>query len=109
MNVFIKTKEKDHVYPSEENVFVIISLTLVTKGILNNKVFWRTVKGFLTSKGCLSINDIMVVDKDKVIREKILASTKPNLLLHSRNNFPNIERKHHPSIFRTKIKCVLIN
>ena len=39
MNVFIKTKEKDHVYPSEENVFVIISLTLVTKEYLIIKYF----------------------------------------------------------------------
>ena len=29
MNVFIKIKEIDRVYPSEENVFVIISLTLI--------------------------------------------------------------------------------
>lgn len=39
MNVFIKTKEIDHVYPSEENVFVIISLTLVTKEYLIIKYF----------------------------------------------------------------------
>lgn len=39
MKVFIKTKEKDHVYPSEENVFVIISLTLVTKEYLIIKYF----------------------------------------------------------------------
>lgn len=39
MNVFMKTKEIDHVYPSEENVFVIISLTLVTKEYLIIKYF----------------------------------------------------------------------
>ena len=34
---------------------------------MTNKEFWKTIKHFLTNKGCLDNNDIIVLDGEKMI------------------------------------------
>ena len=39
-----------------------------------NKEFWKTIKHFLTNKGCLDNNDIILLDGEKMItNDRILA------------------------------------
>ena len=47
-----------------------------SKKVVRNKEFWKTIKPFLTNKGCLENNDIMIInDNDMVTDDKTLAKT----------------------------------
>ena len=93
---------------------------------MTNKEFWKTIKPFLTNKGCLENSDIMLINDDEMIADdKTLAKTfnehyiniverssglKPekmkfdNSLNTSRNILHStIDRcKNHPSILKIK-------
>ena len=50
--------------------------SITEKGINNNKSFWKFIKPFLTNKGFIGSNDIILVDNDVVTTdEKTLTST----------------------------------
>ena len=90
------------------------------------KDFWKTIKPFLTNKGCLENSDIMLInDDDMVTDDKTFAKTynkhyiktversnglKPekmefeNSFNSSRNNLHSIinHYKNHPSILKIK-------
>ena len=42
---------------------------MTENGVMTNKDFWKLVKPFLTNKGGLSGNDILLVKDDKIITE----------------------------------------
>ena len=47
---------------------------ITSKGIMTNKQFWKTMKPFLTNKGCLENNDIVLLDGEEMItNDRILA------------------------------------
>ena len=47
---------------------------ITSKGIMTNKQFWKTMKPFLTNKGCLENNDIILLDGEEMItNDRILA------------------------------------
>ena len=93
---------------------------------MTNKEFWKTIKPFLTNKGCLENSDIMLINDDEMIADdKTLAKTfnehyiniverssglKPetmefdNSLNTSRNILHSIidRYKNHPSILKIK-------
>ena len=47
---------------------------ITSKGIMTNKQFWKTLKPFLTNKGCLENSDIILLDDEEMINnDKILA------------------------------------
>ena len=47
---------------------------ITSKGIMINKQFWKTMKPFLTNKGCLENNDIILLDGEEMItNDRILA------------------------------------
>ena len=88
-----KLKNKMNQNPSRENVLaykkqrnICVSLrrkslkkhlrSIKEKGINNNKSFWKFIKPFLTNKGFIGSNDIILVDNDVVTTdEKTLTST----------------------------------
>ena len=43
---------------------------MTTKGFVNNRAFWNTVKPFLTNKGFLTNDNITIIHKDKTITNK---------------------------------------
>ena len=51
---------------------------ITSKGIVTNKEFWKTIKPFLTNKGCLENSDIMLINGDEIVtsdeEEKMLKS-----------------------------------
>ena len=50
--------------------------SITEKGINNNKSFWKFIKPFLTNKGFIGSNNIILVDNDVVTTdEKTLTST----------------------------------
>ena len=93
---------------------------------MTNKEFWKTIKPFLTNKGCLENSDIMLINDDEMVTDdETLAKTfnehyintverssglKPekmefqNSLNTSRNILHSIidHYKNHPSILETK-------
>ena len=99
---------------------------ITSKGIVTNKEFWKTIKPFLTNKGCLENSDIMLINDDEMVTDdKTLAKTfnehyiniverssglKPekmkfdNSLNTSRNILHSIidRYKNHPSILKIK-------
>ena len=40
---------------------------ITSKGITTNKQFWKTMKPFLTNKGCLENDDIILLDGEEMI------------------------------------------
>ena len=49
---------------------------ITSKGIVINKEFWKTIRPFLTSKGCLENIDIMLInDPDMITDYKTLTKT----------------------------------
>ena len=47
---------------------------IASKRIMTNKQFWKTMKPFLTNKGCLENNDIILLDGEEMItNDRILA------------------------------------
>ena len=99
---------------------------ITSKGIVTNKEFWKTIKPFLTNKGCLENSDIMLINDDEMVTDdETLAKTfnehyvntaerssglKPekmefqNSVNTSRNILHSIidHYKNHPSILKTK-------
>ena len=99
---------------------------ITCKGIVTNKEFWKTIKPFLTNKGCLENSDIMLINDDEMVTDdKTLAKTfnehyiniverssglKPEKMefynpLHTSRNILHsiIDRyKNHPSILKIK-------
>ena len=44
--------------------------------MVTNKEFWKTIKPFLTNKGCLENSDIMLINDDEMVTDdKTLAKT----------------------------------
>ena len=98
---------------------------ITNKGIMTNKQFWKTVKPFLTNKGCLKNNDIILLDGEEMItNDRILAKrfnehyiniverssgfkpSKMSFSVESRNNYflrsiAN-QYKDHPSIINIR-------
>ena len=94
--------------------------------MVTNKEFWKTIKPFLTNKGCLENSDIMLINDDEMVTDdKTLAKTfnehyiniverssglKPEKMefynpLHTSRNILHsiIDRyKNHPSILKIK-------
>ena len=99
---------------------------ITSKRIVTNKEFWKTIRPFLTNKGCLENSDIMLINDDEMVTDdKTLVKTfnehyintverssglKPekmefeNSLNTSRNILHNIidRYKNHPSILKIK-------
>ena len=49
---------------------------ITSKGIVANKEFWKTIRRFLTYKGCLENSDIMLINDDEMVTDdKTLAKT----------------------------------
>ena len=49
---------------------------IASKGIVTNKAFWKTIGLFLSNKGCLENNDIMLINDDEMVTDdKQLAKT----------------------------------
>ena len=76
------TKENETSYKKQRNKCVSLrrkSITqhfskITSKGIMTNKQFWKTMKPFLTNKGCLENNDIILLDGEEMItNDRILA------------------------------------
>ena len=104
------TKENETSYKKQRNKCVSLrrkSITqhfskITSKGIMTNKQFWKTMKPFLTNKGCLENNDIILLDGEEMItNDRILAKRfnehyiniverssdfKPSKMLFSLNN-----------------------
>ena len=60
------------VFHSEGSLSHFVKIT--SKGIMTNKQFWKNMKPFLTNKGCLENNDIILLDGEEMItNDKILA------------------------------------
>ena len=99
---------------------------LTSKGIVTNKEFWKTIRSFLTNKGCLENSDIMLINDDEMVTDdKTLAKTfneyyintverssglKPEIM-EFENSFNTIRNilhsnidcyKNHPSILKIK-------
>ena len=43
---------------------------VASNGIITNKKFWKSIKTFLTNKGCLEKSDIMLRDDEKMITDE---------------------------------------
>ena len=76
------TKENETSHKKQRNKSVSLrrkSITqhfskITSKGIMTNKQFWKTMKPFLTNKGCLENNDIILLDGEEMItNDRILA------------------------------------
>ena len=60
------------VFHSEGSLSHFVKIT--SKGIMTNKQFWKNMKPFLTNKGCLENNDIILLDGEEIITNyRILA------------------------------------
>ena len=135
-NKFCKnpSEENERKYKRQRNLFVSLRRkaikqyfsNITSKGIVTNKEFWKTIKPFLTNKGCLENSDIMLINDDEMVTDdKTLAKTfnehyiniverssglKPetmefdNSLNTSRNILHSIidRYKNHPSILKIK-------
>ena len=76
------TKENETSYKKQRNKCVSLrrrSITqhfskITSKGIMTDKQFWKAMKPFLTNKGCLENNNIIVLDGEVMIaNDRILA------------------------------------
>ena len=76
------TKENETSYKKQRNKCVSLrrrSITqhfskITSKGIMTDKQFWKAMKPFLTNKGCLENNDIILLDGEVMIaNDRILA------------------------------------
>ena len=135
-NKFCKnpSEENERKYKRQRNLFVSLRhkaikqyfSNITSKGIVTNKEFWKTIKPFLTNKGCLENSDIMLINDDEMVTDdKTLAKTfnehyiniverssglKPEKMefynsLHTSRNILHsiIDRyKNHPSILKIK-------
>ena len=135
-NKFCKnpSEENERKYKRQRNLFVSLRRkaikqyfsNITSKGIVTNKEFWKTIKPFLTNKGCLENSDIMLINDDEMVTDdKTLAKTfnehyiniverssglKPEKMefynpLHTSRNILHsiIDRyKNHPSILKIK-------
>ena len=45
---------------------------ITSTGIMTNKQFWKTMKPFLTNKGCLENNDFVLLYGEEMITNKIV-------------------------------------
>ena len=76
-NKFIKnpTEVNEKLYKRQRNKCVLIRKKLIkqyfsnitSKGVVTNREFWKTMKPFLTNKGCLDNCDIMLRGDNKMI------------------------------------------
>ena len=65
---------------------------------MSNKEFWNLVKPFLSNKGGLAENDIMLVTDDKIVTDELALSEKFN------DHYVNIVEKtsgRRPSHFKS--------
>ena len=85
-NKFCKnpSEENERKYKRQRNLFVSLRRkaikqyfsNITSKGIVTNKEFWKTIKPFLTNKGCLENSDIMLINDDEMVTDdKTLAKT----------------------------------
>ena len=78
-NKFIKnpTEVNEKLYKRQRNKCVLIRkksikqyfFNITSKGIVTNREFWKTMKPFLTNKGCLDNCDIMLRGDNKMITD----------------------------------------
>ena len=77
-----KRKENETSYKKQRNKCVSLrrrSITqhfskITSKGIMTDKQFWKAMKPFLTNKGCLENNNIILLDGEVMIaNDRILA------------------------------------
>ena len=97
---------------------------------MTDKEFWKTIKPFLTNKGCLENGDIMLTDADEMVTDdKTLAKTfkeqyintveRSSSLKPEKMEFENSGRnilhsiidryKNHPSILKACVRYFLSN
>ena len=78
------SKENKRKYKTQQNLCVSLRLktikryfsNITSKGIVTKKEFWKTIRPFLTYKGCLENSDIMLINDDNMITDdKTLAKT----------------------------------
>ena len=134
-NTFCKnpSEENEIKYKRQRNLCVSLRCkaikyfsNITSKAIVTNKEIWKTIRPFLTNKGCLENSDIMLINDDEMVTDdKTLAKTfnehyiniverssglKPekkkfdNSLNTSRNILHSIidRYKNHPSILKIK-------
>ena len=85
-NKFYKnpSEENERKYKRQRNLYVSFRRKAVKqyfsnitgKGIVTNKEFWKTIRHFLTNKGCLENSDIILINDDEMVTDdKTLAKT----------------------------------
>ena len=134
-NTFCKnpSEENEIKYKRQRNLCVSLRCkaikyfsNITSKAIVTNKEIWKTIRPFLTNKGCLENSDIMLINDDEMVTDdKTLAKTFnehyiniverssglkqekmkfDNSLNTSRNILHSIidRYKNHPSILKIK-------
>ena len=69
---------------------------------MTNKEFWKTIKPFLTNKGCLENSDIMLINDDEMVTFKNLRE------LHQKPHSKFYEQLHF-SVFQHIEKDTILN
>ena len=72
------THESKIAYKRQRNVCVTIGKkavkshfkTVACNGVTNNKEFWKIIKPFITNKGGLNNNEIILIENEKIISEE---------------------------------------
>ena len=78
-NKFCKnpSEENERKYKRKRNLCVCLRRkaikqyfsNITSKEIVTNKGFWRTIRPFLTNKGCLVNGDIMLINDDEMVTD----------------------------------------
>ena len=77
------------------------------QGIVTNKKFWNTIKPFLTNKGHISSNDIVLIEKDSIItEEKKLVELFNNHYINIVQNSSGMKPELICQSFPVKARCV---
>ena len=84
-NTFCKnpSEENEIKYKRQRNLCVSLRCkaikyfsNITSKAIVTNKEIWKTIRPFLTNKGCLENSDIMLINDDEMVTDdKTLAKT----------------------------------
>ena len=110
-NKFCKdpSKENELLFKTQRNKYVSLWRKCIKsyfqdvpkKDLVTNNSFWSFVKPFLTNKSCHTQNDIIVIDKGKVIVEESVLTEKFND--YCINIVQNLRDKNLATLFLTQI------
>ena len=72
------TKANESMFKKQQNKCVLLKKECIKNhfskvmesGVSTNKEFWKIIKPFITNKGFLSGNEIMLIENDKFITEE---------------------------------------